>query len=204
MKGIACNYWNRMTENDKGGLKITKAVTNIFADKNAKKVIDGTIVLGDPPPQRPKNISAVPIAAAYSKVEPPKVYNRPPHWIGVPGKGVNTGKLSHQNTARHPPDSDVLHSSRIPTHVGSTYVNTPNYIRSNCRPPHNASVPKAYVPPALAQFYEFNLLNNRDATGRILGSHVGHHFHSFVCIYNYPFPPGFLKFCIYLNVKTYI
>ena len=149
-----------MEDNKKGGLgdKIKKAPPNLFNNKDAKKVVDGTIIIGSAPAARPKNIPQVPIPAAFSAVEPPKDYSRPAHYIGV-----------DQNQTRHLRKN----LSSIPTHVGSTYDRKPNNISGYRNdPPRSASVPKAYIPPHLSAFSEYTLLANRDATGRILGSHV--------------------------------
>ena len=152
-------------EGKKGGLgdRIKKAPPNLFNNKDAKKVVEGTIVIGSPPPSRPKNIPLVPIPAAFSQVEPSKEYDRPPHYIGIENNRRKQGQQGSLGQI----------SARIPSHVGSSYVGMPNNITGFMnQPPRQASVPKAYIPPHLTAFSEYTLLANRDATGRILGSHV--------------------------------
>ena len=152
-------------EGKKGGLgdNIRKAPPNLFNNKDAKKIVEGTIVIGSPPPSRPKNIPLVPIPATFSQIEPIKDYNRPPHYIGAENLWKNEERQR----------SLSQHSARIPTHCGSTYFGRPNHINGlNNQPPRNASVPKAYIPPHLDSFSEYSLLANRDTSGKILGSHV--------------------------------
>ena len=152
-------------EGKKGGLgdKIKKASPNLFNNKDAKKVVEGTIVIGSPPPSRPKNIPLVPIPASFSRIEPSKDYNRPPHYIGLED---NWRKREQQRFLGQ-------NSTLIPSHVGSAYVDLPNNISGFVnQPPRQASVPKAYIPPHLTSFFKYSLLANRDTTGRILGSHV--------------------------------
>ena len=87
-------------------------------------------LIGEPPADRPKNISALPIAAKVSNIVPVKSYDEPEH------------KFQDFNVL-HPYLNSVPPPEHLPRYVGPR-------TKSSGPPPRLVSVPKVYIPPSSA------------------------------------------------------
>ena len=85
-------------------------------------------LIGEPPADRPKNISALPISAKVSNIVPVKSYDEPEN------KFQEFNKLNPHSIFRPPPE----HCLR---YVGPR-------MKSSGPPPRVVSVPKVYIPPS--------------------------------------------------------
>ena len=135
---------------------------NLFNNKDSKRTVEGTVIIGFQPENRPKNLPAVPTAANYSAYVSRKDYEQPSHKIGF--GLMKTSKLS-QHKLEMPADSGT------PKFVGSSYHHLVGRMKSDVIPPRNASVPRAYVPPAVSEFRNCNLLANRATSGILFSTY---------------------------------
>lgn len=107
----------------------------------------------------------MPTPSYVSTITPTRDFSQPPHKFPQQPSSTTHRRVDSKFEAKPLPTDAPM------AYVGTSYVNTPNAHRVNFQaPPKTSTLPKPYAPLNPSDFASSSMLNNRTASGRILGT----------------------------------